>query len=89
MELLRRGYEVRVGRYKNAEVDFCASKGALSIYVQVCYLLASDETMEREFSALEAIPDNFPKYLLSLDEFNRSRNGIIHQNIRDFLLGLG
>jgi len=86
MELLRRGYEVTVGKSKKAEVDFCATRSAAPIYVQVCYLLATDETMEREFSVLETIPDNYPKYVLSLDEINRSRNGIIHQNIRDFLL---
>jgi len=86
MELCRRGYEVRVGKAKNAEVDFCARRGADTLYVQVCYLLASDDTLEREFSVLETIPDNYPKYVLSLDEIDRSRNGIIHQNIRDFLL---
>lgn len=83
MELLRRGYEVTV----NAEVDFCAVKGASIVYVQVSYLLASDETVEREFSALESIRDNYPKFVLSLDDIDRSRNGILHKNIRDFLLG--
>ncbi|MBN1188415.1 MAG: ATP-binding protein [Dehalococcoidales bacterium] len=86
MELCRRGYEVRVGKSKNAELDFCASRGPETLYVQVCYLLASDDTVEREFRVLESIPDNYPKYVLSLDEIDRSRNGIIHQNIRDFLL---
>jgi len=42
--------------------------------------------MKREFSIFESIPDNYPKYVLSLDEFDRSQNGIIHKNIRDFLL---
>ena len=87
MELLRRGYEVTVGKTKNAEVDFYAKRGTDVLYVQVCYLLASDDTIEREFSSLESIPDNYPKYVLSMDEIDRSRNGIIHQNIRDFLLG--
>ena len=87
MELLRRSYEVTVGKAKNAEVDFCASRGTVTIYVQVCYLLASDETVEREFSVLEGIQDNYPKYVLSMDEIDRSRNGIIHKNVREFLLG--
>ena len=87
MELLRRGFEVTVGKVKNTEVDFCASCGASTIYVQVCYLLAGEDTVEREFSALEAIQDNYPKYVVSMDEIDRSRNGIIHRNIRDFLLG--
>jgi predicted AAA+ superfamily ATPase len=87
MELLRRGYEVTVGKTKNAEVDFRASRGQDVVYVQVCYLLADESTVEREFSALESITDNYPKYVVSMDEINRSRNGIIHLNIRDFLLG--
>jgi predicted AAA+ superfamily ATPase len=87
MELLRRGYDVTVGKTKNAEVDFCASRGSSTVYVQVCYLLADEGTVEREFSALETIPDNFPKYVLSMDQIDRSRNGIVHINIRDFLLG--
>jgi len=70
-------------------VDFCATRSVAAIYLPVCYLLASDETMEREFGVLETIADNYPKYVLSLDEINRSRNGIIHQNIRDFLLDEG
>lgn len=87
MELLRRGYEVTVGKTKNAEVDFCAHRGPSTVYLQVCYLLADDDTIRREFSALLAIPDNYPKYVLSLDEIDRSRDGIIHLNIMDFLLG--
>lgn len=49
-------------------------------------LLASDETVEREFGVLERIGDNYPKYVVTMDEINRSRNGIKHKNIRDFLL---
>lgn len=86
MELLGRGYHVRVGKLGNNEVDFIASLGSSRIYVQVSYLLASEETIEREFSVLEAISDNYPKYVLSMDEINRGRNGIKHMNIRDFLL---
>ena len=56
------------------------------LYVQVTYLLATDETIEREFGAYAAIRDNFPKYVVSLDEFDRSRDGIKHRNLRDFLL---
>ncbi len=86
LELLRRGYDVTVGKSKKAEVDFYAVKSNRSAYFQVSYLLASDETVEREFSVLETIPDNYPKFVLSLDDLDRSRNGIIHKNIRDFLL---
>ena len=86
MELLRRGYEVHVGKVESQEIDFVALDGADKIYVQVVYLLATDETIEREFSALERVPDNYPKYVVTMDEISRSRNGIRHVNIRDFLL---
>lgn len=86
LELLRRGYQVRVGRNNNTEIDFIATQGKEKIYVQVTYLLASEETVEREFSALETIPDNYPKYVVSMDEIDRGRNGIKNINIRDFLL---
>ena len=56
------------------------------LYVQVTYLLASEDTVKREFGAYDGIQDNFPKYVVSLDEFDMSRNGIKHRNIRDFLL---
>lgn len=55
-------------------------------YIQVTYLLAEESTIEREFSVLEAIDDNFPKIVISMDKVNRSRHGIIHKNIVDFLL---
>ena len=86
MELLRRGYTVTVGKSGDKEVDFVCAKRDEKIYVQVTYLLASEETIRREFGVYDTIPDNFPKYVLSLDEFDMSRNGIRHRNIRDFLL---
>ena len=86
LELIRRGYEVTVGKINNKEVDFIAKTQQGLIYVQVCYLLASPETIEREFGVYENIRDNYPKYVLSMDEFDMSRNGIKHKNIRDFLL---
>lgn len=86
MELLRRGYEVRVGRSGNKEIDFVCYKRDEKIYIQVTYLLASEETIQREFGVYDDIQDNFPKYVVSLDEFDMSRNGIKHRNIREFLL---
>lgn len=85
MELLRRGYNVTVGKTGNLEIDFIAEKHGEKIYVQVCYLLASQETIEREFGVYDNVNDNFPKYVVSLDEFDMSRNGIKHCNIRNFL----
>ena len=86
LELLRKGYNVRVGKVDNLEVDFVCTKGNEKIYVQVAYLLASSETIEREFTSLEKIDDNYPKYVISMDEFDMSRNGIKHVNIIDFLI---
>ncbi len=86
MELLRRGYTITVGKAGEKEIDFVCRKQRETIYVQVCYLLAAEETVQREFNAYHGIQDNFPKYVVSLDEFDMSRNGIKHRNIRDFLL---
>lgn len=86
IELCRRGYRIYVGKADAMEVDFIAMKNTERIYVQVTYLLASEETMEREFGVLEKIPDNYPKYVISMDEIDRGRNGIKHLNIRNFLL---
>ena len=86
LELLRRGYNVTVGKSNNNEIDFVATMQGEKIYVQVAYLLASDETIEREFSVLEKIHDNYPKYVVTMDEINRGRNGIPNVNIKDFLL---
>lgn len=86
MELLRRGYTVTVGKNKQLEVDFVAEKDGQRAYYQVCYLLAAPETIEREFRAFADISDNFPKYVLSLDEFDFSRDGYQHLNLRKFLL---
>ena len=87
LELLRRNFKVFVGKKDESEIDFIAERNCVKIYVQVAYLLASEETVRREFSVYDSIKDNFPKYVVSMDEFDFSRNGIIHRNIRDFLLG--
>lgn len=87
LELLYRGYEVRVGKTDEYEVDFVAYKGSTTSYFQVCYLLASPETIKREFGNLEKIKDNYPKYVISGDLPDFSRNGITHFNIVRWLLG--
>ena len=86
LELLRRGYTVTVGKSGALEVDFIAEQRGERVYIQVCYLLAAPETVQREFGVYDTIPDNFPKYVVSMDELDLSRNGIHHKNIRDFLL---
>lgn len=86
VELLRRGYSVTIGKTAKQEVDFCARNEKGTEYFQVCYLLSSEETVKREFGAYALIPDNFPKYVLSLDRFDFSQNGIIHRNLIQWLL---
>lgn len=87
LELLRRGYSVKIGKIDDLEVDFVCTKGRDETkYIQVAYLLASSETVEREFSVLEKIQDNYPKFVISMDFFDMSRNGIKHMNIIEFLL---
>jgi len=87
LQLLRQGYQVYVGEFADQEIDFIAEKGGDKLYIQVAYLLANDDTINREFSALENIQDNYPKYVLSMDKIKMERNGIKHLNIIDFLLG--
>ena len=87
IELLRRGYAVTVGKSGNQEIDFCARKDSRMEYYQVSYLLASEETVRREFSAFNSLKDNYPKFVLSMDKLDFSQDGIIHKNIIDWLLG--
>lgn len=86
MEALRRGYSVTVGKIGEREIDFVCERHGEKCYIQVTYLLAAEETVQREFGVYEHVQDNFPKYVVSLDEFDMSRNGVRHYNIRDFLL---
>ena len=86
LELLRRGYTVTVGKVGDKEIDFVCEDQGNKLYVQVAYLLASEETIQREFGVYHQVRDNFPKYVVTLDEFDMSRDGIKHRNIRDFLL---
>ncbi len=74
VELLRRGYKVTVGKAGEKEIDFIAEKQNQKLYVQVAYLLASEETIQREFGAYDTIKDNYPKYVVSYDDFDM--NGI-------------
>lgn len=85
MELLRRHYKVSVVRWRERSGLRLQKKGE-KLYVQVTYLLVAEEIIKCEFGVLESIRDNFPKDVVFLDEIDHSRNGIKHQNIRDFLL---
>ena len=86
-ELINRNYEVYIGKTKNGEVDFIAKKDGNIKYIQVTYEMKGNEsTIEREFGVYKSIEDNYPKYVISLDKIDLSRNGIIHLNLIDFLL---
>ena len=84
LEMLSRGYDVKIGKFDSQEVDFVCYKGRKKVYLQVAWLL-TEECVDREFGNLEKIHDNYPKYVLSCDVIDMSRNGIIHLNIIDFL----
>ena len=87
IELKKRGYQIRIGQLADAEVDFIVQREAKKAYLQIVYLLASPETVRREFGVLSKINDNFPKYVLSLDKhFRYDGGGIIHLNLIDFLI---
>ena len=86
-ELINRDYEVYIGKTRNGEVDFIAKKDGDIKYIQVTYEMnGHDDTIQREFGAYKVINDNYPKYVISLDKVNLSRDGIIHLNLLDFLL---
>lgn len=85
--LLRLGYTVYIGMLHKAEIDFVAEKQGSTVYIQVCYMLASQETVDREFGNLQMIKDSHPKYVVSLDRMYGDTNvdGIRHLHLRDFL----
>ena len=86
IELLSRGYHVKIGKVKDREVDFVAKKGEEISYFQIAYLMENEKTREREFGAYDLVTDNYPKYVLSMDKLDFSQRGIVHKNIIDFLL---
>ena len=87
LELLRRGYEVYTGKNSNVEIDFIGQKNNERIYIQVAQTIKSEGTMEREYQNLLDIKDNYPKYVLTTDEFSGGNyNGIISKHIADWLM---
>ena len=86
IELLSRGYEVKVGKVKDKEINFIAKKEKSLSYYQISYKIRDEKTRERIFETYNSVTDNFPKYVLSMDHFNFSQDGVIHKNIIDFLL---
>lgn len=84
-ELIVRGYDVYVGKTRKSEVDFVAVRGNEKEYYQVAYYLYDQKVIDREFGAFREIEDNYPKYVISLDKMDFSRDGIIHKNAVRFL----
>lgn len=86
-ELIYRGYEVKIGKTYKGEIDFVVMKDQKKCFIQIAYLLSSEEVIDREFGAFKSIRDASPKYVLSLDEYDMSKDGIKHINIEEWLLG--
>ena len=87
LHLKNQGFTIAVGQFRQTEIDFVVQKNGQTMYFQATYLLASEETINREFGNLQLIHDNYPKYVVSLDDFNQdvTKEGIIHLNMRKFL----
>ena len=86
IELISRGYEVKVGKVKDKEINFIAKKEKDLSYYQISYKIRDEKIRENIFEVYNSIEDNFPKYVLSMDHSNFSQDGVIHKNIIDFLL---
>lgn len=90
LELVSRGFTVSIGKIDDLEIDFIASKGNEKKYFQVYTQLTDSKVIDREYRSLEKVPDNFPKYVLSLDKgFETTSSGIQWMNILDFLMDKG
>lgn len=88
LHLVAQGFKVTVGILRNTEIDFVATRGNQIIYIQATYLLASDDTIKREFGNLQEIKDNYPKYVISMDPISGNLSeypGIHHIHLREFL----
>jgi hypothetical protein len=86
LELVRRGYTVKIGKLGDKEVDFVADAGGERAYYQVAASVLDPATFDREFSPLQAIKDHYPKFVLTMDDLPSGQNGIKQVNIADWLL---
>lgn len=89
LELLRRGYQVSVGKVGSHEIDFVAGKGDDRIYYQVAASILDEQTYEREITPLKMVKNHYPKYIVTMDEVPMGEDGIRQINVIDFLLGMG
>ncbi len=86
LELIRRGYKVCIGKVGDLEIDFVAERSGEKLYYQVAATVLSDETFAREIAPLKRVQDNYPKYIITMDELPMDEDGIKVINIMDFLL---
>lgn len=87
LHLIQLGYKVYVGRQASVEIDFVAEKDGQTVYVQVCYMLYDESTIQREFGNLLKIDDNYPKYVVTMDEYSAGNySGILQLHLKDFLM---
>jgi len=88
LHLIRQGFTVFTGQTGTNEIDFVATKAGVTIYIQVCYLLADDATINREFGNLLKIGDNYRKFVVTMDDVNSGTNyqGIEQVHLKDFLI---
>jgi predicted AAA+ superfamily ATPase len=85
--LLFLGYSVCIGKQNNKEIDFIGLRNGEYVYIQVAYLLSSDDVIDREFGNLLSVPDNYPKYVVTMDDYPAitTYKGIKHMHFLDFL----
>ena len=85
-ELVRKGYQVYVGKLRDKEIDFIAERKNEKLYIQVTYKMESEKTISREFEPLLSIKDHYPKFVVSMDEhFDDIIDGVRHISLNDFL----
>ncbi len=85
--LIQQNYKVFVGKLGDKEIDFVADRNGTKIYVQVCLTIIDESTADREFGNLLKIEDNYPKYVVTLNDaiVGQDNSGIIQKNLLDFL----
>lgn len=88
LELIRRGFAVSIGKIDDLEIDFIAEKDGNKEYYQVSASVLDPATFEREITPLRKVSDNYPKYIITMDEFSSNNEGIRQINVIDFLLGI-
>lgn len=87
LELIRRGFSVSIGKVGELEIDFIAEKSGAKVYYQVSASVLDPATFEREITPLRRVQDNYPKFIITMDDISSDNEGIRQVNVIDFLLG--